>query len=281
MNSEDLLYVQRRLRGCLLDTRRATMPGSSDLTAHLLLYLDDADHCWRLIMQWMRRSLDADRVDGGFASPGAIYRPSDESVRDDLPAAVDMAFEPGDAALSTVWCAPGAVVFDNVAHDKRFAPRARAQLLAIDTRTKLAIALRDGGAPVGLMCCNWGGEGRRLKFDLCQQVGELSNQILSPILAAAFSFKNADGLAITAQSHDQVPARGVGEAGHAGFLAELTPCEFEVARLVVTGMSYKEIAARLNRSFSTVDHHLRAIREKSGARSTARMIAMLSHLLAP
>jgi hypothetical protein len=50
-----------------------------------------------------------------------------------------------------------------------------------------------------------------------------------------------------------------------------------------TGRGWKRAcsgnSARLNRSFSTVDHRLRAIREKLGARSTARIVAMLSDLL--
>lgn len=270
MNSEDLLAAQRRLRGSLLDTRRAAMPGSNDLAAYLLLYLDDPAHCWRSVLQWMRRTLDADRSDGGFAAPGIIYRPSGEAVRADLPPApdVDLAFDPDDAALHAVWRAPGAIVFEDIAGDRRFAAATRTQLLGMGMRTKLAIALRDEGAPMGLICCNWGAGRRGADADLGRQVGDLSSQVLGPILAAAARL-HAD---------DDAPPPRLADRG--GLLAQLTAGELEVARLAVTGMSYKEIAARLNRSFSTVDHRLRAIREKSGARSTARMIAMLSELLA-
>ena len=53
----------------------------------------------------------------------------------------------------------------------------------------------------------------------------------------------------------------------------------EVARLVATGLSYKEVARRLDRSFSTVDHQLRSIRDKLGARSTARLVHLLNERL--
>jgi DNA-binding CsgD family transcriptional regulator len=41
-------------------------------------------------------------------------------------------------------------------------------------------------------------------------------------------------------------------------------------------LSYKEIARRLDRSLSTIDHQLRSVRGKLGARSTARLVRMLS-----
>jgi len=281
MNSEELLFAQRRLRGSLLTTREAVMPGASDLAAHLLLYLDDADHCWQLTLDWLRRALDADRVDGGFAVPGAIYRPSGESLRGDVQLAttVGMAFNPADAAVRTVWTSSTPVVFEDVARDARFAERTRAQLLALGMHAKLAMALRDGGAPLALMCCNWASVPRRWNAHLYRQVGELSSQVLSPIFAAAFTVRNEPGSDVPAAPRSHAADGRTLRPGRAWLLDDLTPGELDVARLVVTGMSYKEIAARLNRSFSTVDHRLRSIREKSGARSTARMISMLSDLL--
>ena len=59
-------------------------------------------------------------------------------------------------------------------------------------------------------------------------------------------------------------------------LAVLTPAELKVARLVATGLSYKEVARRLDRSLSTVDHQLRSIRDKLGVRSTARLVHLLN-----
>ena len=62
-------------------------------------------------------------------------------------------------------------------------------------------------------------------------------------------------------------------------LAGLTSAELKIARMVARGMSYKEIARELNRSFSTVDHQLRSVRDKLGAPSTARLVRMLADLL--
>ena len=58
----------------------------------------------------------------------------------------------------------------------------------------------------------------------------------------------------------------------------LTPAERMVARLVAEGLSYKEVARKLKRSFSTVDHQLRSIRAKLGATSTARLNVLLGRM---
>ena len=59
----------------------------------------------------------------------------------------------------------------------------------------------------------------------------------------------------------------------------LTPAERGVAKLVAEGLSYKEVARKLGRSFSTVDHQLRSIRAKLGARSTARLNVLLGRIM--
>jgi DNA-binding CsgD family transcriptional regulator len=273
MNDEELLQAQRLLRGRLLDTRRAIMPGAADLVAHLLLYLDDTDHCWQLSLNWLRAQVDADRVDGGFAVPWGVYLPFAESMRQDLdlPSSVGKAFDPNDSSVRSVWASPQAVVFDDIAHDGRFSAQTRQSLLSLQTGAKLAIALRVRNAPVGLVCCDWVRERRRWKSELVRQVSSLADEVLSPIIAASYRLTGERGASV---------ASAADEASAGASFPALTAGELEVAGLVVTGMSYKEIAVRLNRSFSTVDHRLRAIREKLGARSTARMIVMLSELLA-
>ncbi|MBF3226145.1 helix-turn-helix domain-containing protein, partial [Pseudomonas aeruginosa] len=52
--------------------------------------------------------------------------------------------------------------------------------------------------------------------------------------------------------------------------------EIEVARLVAKGLSYKEIARIRRRSFSTIDHQLRSIRQKTGASSTSALVSLLA-----
>ena len=67
----------------------------------------------------------------------------------------------------------------------------------------------------------------------------------------------------------------IGVSATAG-LATLTASEIEVARLVAKGLSYKEIARIRRRSFSTIDHQLRSIRQKTGASSTSALVSLLA-----
>jgi len=79
---------------------------------------------------------------------------------------------------------------------------------------------------------------------------ELSDHVLGPIISAA---------------------RGLEEDA-----ADVAPGHEVLAALAATGMSYKEIARRLNRSFSTIDHQLRSVRSKLGARSAGRLVRKLA-----
>lgn len=266
MHSDDVLQTQRRLRGSLLDDRRA-LPWrpAREVAAQMLLYLEDPLQCWRVGLECLRELLDADRVDGGFAEPGqASYAPLAESLRPGraVPSVVGFAMDAHDPSLATVWAAEGVVVFGDIASDARFGPQMRAQLGAIGTRTKLAVSLHDGARSLGLLCADWIEPRTSWRSEACAHLPLLARAVLSPVLTAARSLDDARDAALAAPD----PAA----------LAGLTPAELKVARMAATGMSYKEIARELKRSFSTVDHQLRSARDKLGVSSTARLARALS-----
>ena len=60
-----------------------------------------------------------------------------------------------------------------------------------------------------------------------------------------------------------------------------TSSEAEVASLVAKGLSYKEIALIRGRSFSTIDHQLRSIRQKTGVSGTSALISLLARMESP
>lgn len=274
MDGEDLLQAQRRLRSRLLEGRGSTLPGAQALAAHMLVYLDDEAHCWQLMLDWLRATFDADRASGGLAGPAqALYVAQAEALRPGgaMPSALGTTHDAREGWLAGALGGAQPVVFGDVAHDARFAPGLRRQLLATGTRAQLALVLRAGRVPVGLVLCGWRDARPGWTPPRLGEVDAAASAMLGPILAVAARL----GRRRPVEADD-------GAAGHVRehrLVASLTPAELDVARLVVTGMSYKEIAHRLNRSFSTVDHRLRAIREKLGARSTARMVALLADLL--
>ncbi len=290
--SADILHVQRTLRTRLFEGPQAIhwRPGR-ELVAHMLLYLDDAPACWRIATEWVREQLDADRVDGGFGGfVGAQGLVQDYVVLAEvqraslpLPSVQGLRFNAASPCLRNVWREPALCALPEVSQDPGFTDDERITLLALGTAAKLALPIRDGMQPVGLMCADWHREVPRWRDDPCQQIAELAQRALGPVLAAVAACQRTSGgvqadRAIRWES-PQLLMRAGAMHPPAGALACLTAAELKVAQLVVNGLSYKEVARQLKRSLSTVDHQLRSIRDKLGVRSTARLVHVLTEHL--
>ncbi|MGW0045372.1 LuxR C-terminal-related transcriptional regulator [Rhodococcus sp. NPDC003348] len=85
----------------------------------------------------------------------------------------------------------------------------------------------------------------------------------------------ATALLQVARSLRPVPAPVGAPAGTREMGATLTERESDVARLLVTGLTYRDIGARLFISAKTVEHHVARIRRRLGAQSRAEMLSML------
>ena len=267
IHAEHVLERQRELRERLLSGRQIAWRPARDLAAHMLLHLDDANGCLDLAVQWMRDAFDADRVDAGFGAPrDVVYRPQAEAVRStrSVPSMVGAPIDAADGGVQRVWASRRVVVYRDVAQERGMGERLRASLLGVGSRNIIATALRDHGQPVGLTCADWMDCTVDAADARCLRLQELSDHVLGPIIGAARGLE-ADAAA---------EAGFDGEATIA--LRQLTPAERRVAELAAIGMSYKEIARRLNRSFSTIDHQLRSVRRKLGARSAGRLVRTLA-----
>lgn len=291
MNDDEFLQIQRHLRARLFEGGAAIRwrPGR-ELAAQLLLYLDDDLACWRLTAEWLRDTLDADRVDGGYGGflgrhgEGRSYVVMAEARRSAmaLPSVLGIRFDAADPSIRNVWCDPGVSPIADVSQARSFSAGMRGALQALGTSAKLAMPLRDGSRPVGLLCADWHRRAPSWDAQDCEHMALLARQVLGPVFAA--SERIVRERAEDAAGHDAgaawalLPAPAAPHAGAspADALAQLTPAERKVARLVARGLSYKEVARQLDRSLSTVDHQLRSIREKLGARSTARLVRLLA-----
>lgn len=298
MDDDELLRVQRRLRRRLFEGSTAIRwrPGR-ELAAQLLLYLDDPYACWRITTEWLRETLDADRVDGGFGGfVGAGGRARNyvaiaETRRgsNPLPSVLGLEFDAFDPGMQAVWRGSAVAAIGDVSQERSFTSRMRSALHEVGTAAKLALPVRDGVLPVGIICADWHRESPRWDAELCNQAALLMQGALGPLLAASARLaldRTPDELLGHAEGAPH--AHGAGASGEAGDEATgararepaaLTPAEFKVAQLVAMGLSYKEVARRIERSLSTVDHQLRSIRDKLGVRSTARLVHVLSERL--
>lgn len=286
-----LLITQRTLRHQLFEGPRALRwRPARELAAQLLLYLDDPQACWRITTEWLRDTLDADRVDGGYGGfLDAAGQPSDyvvlaEAQRNDLPLppVLGLRFRAVDPSLRAVWAGRELAAIEDVAQARSFTRGMRGTLLALGTSAKLALPLRDGAQPLGLVCADWHRATPRWHAGQCNQLGELARDALGPLLGASARLAAAQhespqpALPLLAADSNDAHAASPPEEVRPPAWCDLTPAELRVARLVATGLSYKEVAQRLDRSLSTVDHQLRALRDKLGVRSTARLVHLLN-----
>ncbi|MDO9403793.1 MAG: helix-turn-helix transcriptional regulator [Polaromonas sp.] len=273
MNADELLKTQRDLRHRLLDDARAIQwPRARDLTAQMLLRLDDPQACWQLGTSWLQAEMDADRITAGFYdTTQPFYSPSFETLRPRkaVPSLVGTRFRTSDPVMATMLSARQTVVFENVSEKQHVQSGKVTHVVETNpVSVKLGVSLRDGDRTIGLVCAHWIDPGSRVSQERCTRLTEAVNVVMGPILSAA------DRLA-----EDLRPAPAVlreAEPQTYRVLESLTPAELRLAKLAVTGMTYKEIARHLNRSFSTVDHHLRNIREKLGVRSATRLVTVLT-----
>ena len=258
----DVFSAQRRLRAVLLDRSAVRYKPARDLAAHMLLHLDDLTGCWAIAANWLQAELGCHRVDTGFGAQNAAeYYPGFAEAKSsdhDVPSFAGALVDNREAMMQAMWCEDRPLVYGDIKHDARVSARMRQRMSGARTRSKFAWALRTPQGGYGLICADWTEHLAPVQSGLYDCFEQTVADVLSPVIFVA------KGLAGAA-----VPQPDPGLPG-------LTRAETEVARLVAKGLSYKEIARIRGRSFSTIDHQLRSIREKTGATSTAALIHLLS-----
>lgn len=268
-----LAEPQTRLRDRLLDRHNIQRRECRDLAARLLLYIDDTRTMFDVCLEWLNECLEADRADVGLLVKGkSYYSPSSQHfqpLHSEMPSVLGASFPISDSMITTVLLASAPLVLNDIRLDLRMHPAMREQLLAFGVHHKLSVALRAGSSTIGLLCLDrgrdappWGDAAR----DLLQTV---AHDLLQPIFCELIG---NDCLRLDGDAQDRpAPERA------------LTQAEKRVARLVLEGCSYKEIARQLGRSKSTVDHQLRSLRSKLGVHSTPKLhgaLLQIQHELA-
>jgi DNA-binding CsgD family transcriptional regulator len=175
-----------------------------------------------------------------------------------------------------MWREARPLVYADIKQDSRVSMRMRQRMAGARTRSKFAWALRTEAGGYGLICADWTEHLAPERSDLYDCFEQTVADVLSPVIYVAKGL--TDPLSV---SRAFVPSRPTAFAltppiPGDGALRSLTHSEAEVAKLVAKGLSYKEIARIRGRSFSTIDHQLRSIREKTGAASTAALIHLLT-----
>ncbi len=261
----DVFSTQRRLRSQLLDDRVIRYAPARDLAAHMLLSLDDLSGCWFLATNWLRAELGCQRVDTGFGVADAKdYFPGFAEALNadfDVPSFGGLAVDNRDPAMQAMWLQPRPLIFADIKQDTRVTLRLRHRMSGAKTKSKFGWALKTKNGGYGLICADWTEHLAPWESGLYDCFEQTVADVLSPIIAVA---KEIAGYDQTTGSMAPVS------------LGSLTGSEIAVAKLVAQGLSYKSIARIRGRSFSTIDHQLRSIRQKTGVSSTSELVSLLA-----
>jgi DNA-binding CsgD family transcriptional regulator len=263
----DVFSTQRRLRSQLLDRAVIRYAPARDLAAHMLLSLDDLSGCWFLATNWLRAELGCQRVDTGFGETHAKdYFPGFAEALNadfDVPSFGGLAVDNRDPAMQAMWLQPRPLIFADIKQDTRVTLRLRQRMSGAKTKSKFGWALKTGNGGYGLICADWTEHLAPWESGIYDCFEQTVADVLSPVIAVAKEIADWDRA-------NEPSARAT--------LNALTAAEIEVAKLVATGLSYKAIARMRGRSFSTIDHQLRSIRQKTGVASTSALVSFLAKI---
>lgn len=266
-----ILAAQKDLHIKLLRKRNAiSWPKARDLAAQSLLLLDDAEQCWQFATDWLQSAFDAERVDGGRGTPNeTFYRPAQAeslSTRAPILSMRPLRVDNRDRGVNELWRSPNPMVYTDISQEARFQPSLRQALITVGVTSKVAVALRNGTRPFGLLCMDRVVSARPWAARQYDSFQSVVHDVLEPVLAAAETL-----------GRDTPPAKTDAlNSTYSSLLARLTPAECKVARLAAAGKSYKEIARQLDRAFSTIDHQLRSIRRKLSVHSHTQLASLLA-----
>ncbi len=275
-----MFSAQRRLRAALLDRSVVRYKPARDLAAHMLLHLDDLTGCWLIAANWLRAELGCHRVDTGFgAQSAADYFPGFAEAKSsdyDVPSFAGKPVDNRDAMMQAMWREDRPLVYGDIKHDSRVSIRMRQRMSGAATRSKFAWALQTANGKYGLICADWTEHLAPVQSGLYDCFEHTVADVLSPIICVAQGLSGDLQADAKTGSQWHLAGASMPQTKGTSAWAGLTPAETDVARLVAKGISYKQIARIRGRSFSTIDHQLRSIREKTGAPSTAALIHLLS-----
>lgn len=286
-NEELVLAEQRALRKHLFEGSSAIRwhPGR-ELAAQILLYLDDPQACLRITVEWIRDILDADRVDGGYGgyvlSNGLAldYVAEAESKRLDIeiPAVLGKRFDAFEAGLRNAWATNKLFPVESVSQNKQLSNDLRNKLAKAGTMSKIAMPLRNGNSPVGMICADWHVDYPTWNNGTCNEMEIFVKSAIGPLLATSQRLaKNSVSNQVSTPLLEP-SSLGIYTVSSKFSKFGFTASEEKVATLVAGGLSYKEVARQLGKSLSTIDHQLRSIREKTGAKSTSRLVSLLGEI---
>lgn len=252
----------RILRHRFLDERCRDTPGPLlDCVAHMLLYIDQPDTLLEIALSYLVRTLAACRGDAGVSAPHLpLYTPTAVYLDPcyEAPTMLGVSLSNKHPILQLIWRTSGPVRFEQVEQNPVIGDL-REAFINLRSRSMVARSLEYSNTTLGLICLDHTEESHVWQPGELALIDNFCQEFLAPILAYSL------------QLSKRLPSVRVANA--------LTSAELEVVRLAAEGLTYREIAATLNKSVRTVDNQLRSAREKLGARNQIDLVRLSTPFL--
>lgn len=238
------------LRRDLLDQadRSGERRRDCDRAAHMMLYLDEPAQLLALGLDHLADTLSCERADAGVLDEAdTTYRPTAVIADGDAQRAA-IAGTPlpnRHDVLRAVWRSSQPVTFSSV-RGNRHLGSLEPVFVGLGTEAMLATPIRHRGVGLGLLCLDET-ESRTFTDEERRWVDRFVTTQLAPLLAASLH---------------RLAARST----------HLSAAESDAVALLAEGLSYTEIARRLDKSPRTVDNQLRSARRKAGARNAVELV---------
>lgn len=227
--------------------------GMLNCAAQMILMIDNPKEVMRIGLQYLVSELSVCRADAGFATPEHLeYTPIAEFCNPNTnpPSITGLVIPNQHQAMQKVWRSNHPVKYEQVTHNEGLADLRQA-LINAGCRSMLMQKLMWNNEAIGISCIDytvheheWSALESRFLESFCMMflgpLAGISNYWFNPKLHSMFS--------------------------------KPTESELQAIRLAAGGLSYKQIADKLNKSTRTIENQFRNARKRLGARNQIELI---------
>ena len=221
--------------------------------AQMILYIDNPQEVVRVGLQYLVSELSVCRADAGFATPSHLhYTPIAEfcNINTSPPSITGMVIPNQHKAMQQVWKSSVPVKYE-IVKDNEVLGDLRQPLMDLGCKSMLMQKLMWEDEPIGIVCVDytihdhtWSQIEIKFMESFCAMflgpLAAISNYWFNPKLHSMFS--------------------------------KPTDSELKAIRLAASGLSYKQIAGKLDKSVRTIENQFRNARKRLGARNQIELI---------
>ena len=227
--------------------------GMLDCVAHMIISIESPQDTVKIALEFIGRTLSTCRADAGFATPtDREYSPLSaySSAASQPPTLDDFVISNQHDSMQHVWQQSSPVIYEDVDNNPLL-EGVREPLIKIDCKSMMMQRLVWDGEPIGISCVDHTTHNHAWTDDEVAFMDQFCNSFFAPLA-------------------------GISNYWHNPSLHQMfkKPSESELAaiKLAAQGLSYKQIASKLNKSVRTIDNQLQNARQRLNASNQIELI---------